>query len=606
MGASAPDDRTRRRSSRFSRVLIRAPSNAVSAALLAILSALLASVVWSPAEGLGGWVERWLVLFLVPGAVAAFVTPPLAALLGGRLSLRRSLLLAVTAAGVELPLLLGWRLLAVGVPEAAAAPVAGVLLFVLGPNLWFREMSLFGLSSPSHARSLPPALLQPVVAVAGVFLLYAPTPPLLVAAGLFLAIAVGSCALLLRAADRPIRREFGVSGVALIRPLLDHINLRDPGAAEALEAFFRRFAKPANLYVSLVAFRAEGRTKATLVLPTVHPGPFAALGASDLPRKLAERLGPDAGLVLVPHTPCNHDLDLPSAAEVDQVARAAAALVPRLEGPQSACASPLLGGAGQPIARAQLLGETALVIVSRAPEPTDDIDYAVADQLRRSLEGPGQPRVVLVDGHNSYVEDEGDITYGTPAAEQLDRDARAAVAAAVANARPGRVEVGVASRSDYSLREHGIGPAGIRCVAVRAAGTTTAYALVDGNNLLLGHRATILGALAGVVDQAEVLTTDNHVVHEVDGSINAVGERYPADALAADIRALVVAAVADLSPVDVYSGGTAVESVPVLGPDWTARLLTSLGDTVSMFANAFLMTFLLLLATSLLVLAALY
>jgi len=64
--------------------------------------------------------------------------------------------------------------------------------------------------------------------------------------------------------------------------------------------------------------------------------------------------------------------------------------------------------------------------------------------------------------------------------------------------------------------------------------------------------------------------------------------------------------VQDLSASEVASGGVTVPDVPVLGPDWTARLLTSLGDTVSMFGHAFLMTFLLLLTTSAIVLVALH
>ena len=594
-----------RHAPRVTHTVFRTPSTGASFGLLVGLSAACAALVWTPSEAATGFLARLLLVFLVPGAVAGVATPPFAAALGGRLNLRRSLLLAVTALGSALPLLLLWRLLALGLPEVAAAPTPGVLLFVLGPSLWFREMSLFGLSQPSHARSLGPALLQPVLAMAGVYALYTPTLALLVAGVLFLLVAFLSCALLLRAADRPIRREFGISGVSLIRPLLDHINLRDPGATEVLEAFFKRFAKPANLSVSVIAFRAGAKTKATLVLPTVHPGPFAALGSSDLPRKLAERLGPTAGVVLVPHTPCNHDLDLPSGAEVDAVAKAAVEVMGSLEGPQPDRASGLVGVGDGPVARAQLLGNTAIVLVSQAPAPTDDIDYAVADQIQRSASASDGPRVVLVDAHNSYIEDEGDITYGTPEAERLARDARGALAAAVDSARPGPVEVGVAARTDYSIGEHGIGPAGIRCVVVRASGRTTAYALIDGNNLLVGHRATILEGLKGIVDDAEVLTTDNHVVHEVDGSINPVGERFSPERLSSDIRALVEAAKRDLAPVQVYSGSASLPEVPVLGPDWTARLLTSLGDTFSMFANAFLTTFLLLVASSIAVLFAL-
>lgn len=605
MADSVAPSRKGRQGPRVARAFLSAPSNAAGWGLLLVLSAVGgAAAAWSGSDGRTILLDL-AVLFLLPTLLAVVLTPPTARALGGRLSLRRSLLLADTALAVGVALLLLWRLASWVSPVVANANEAAILVALLGPSLWFRQMSLFGLSRPSHARSLPPALVQPALGAVGVFALFAPTESLLLALGLILTAAFLSCALLLRAADRPIRREFGVSGVALIRPLLDHINLRDPAATESLERFFRRFAKPATLGVQILAFRRGPETVATIVLPTVHPGPFAALGGSDLPRKLTERLGPSAGTVFVPHTPCNHDLDLPSGAEVAQVGQAVAELAAHLEGPQRARASPLVGPEGG-IARAQALGDTALVLVSQAPLPTDDIDFSVADEFRRRHERSGGPRLLLVDGHNSYVEDEGDITYGTPTAERMMSDAGAALASADAGAVDGPVSVGRAVRTDYGIGTHGIGPMGIRALVVRAGPSTTAYVLIDGNNLVIGHRARILEGLRDLVTAAEVMTTDNHVVHEVDGSINPVGERYDVAALTEDIRALVTAAIADARPVDVYSGSATIPEVPVLGPDWTARLLTSLGDTVSMFAHAFLMTFLLLLAAAVLVLAALY
>ncbi|MCI4323152.1 MAG: DUF2070 family protein, partial [Thermoplasmata archaeon] len=146
---------------------------------------------------------------------------------------------------------------------------------------------------------------------------------------------------------------------------------------------------------------------------------------------------------------------------------------------------------------------------------------------------------------------------------------------------------------------------GIRALVVEAAGETTAYVLIDGNNLVIGARAPILQALEGLVDRAEVMTTDNHVVHEVDGGVNPIGERYGAAELARDIRALVEVARSDLELVGVAVGRREVPAVPVLGPAYTARLLTSLADTGAVFADAVLMTLALLLTGSLCILAIL-
>ncbi len=305
--------------------------------------------------------------------------------------------------------------------------------------------------------------------------------------------------------------------------------------------------------------------------------------------------------MLVPHTPSDHDLDLPSGAEVARVGGAARALLGALSVSRGGRASPLVSPHPGSTARAQLLGDVALIVVSQAPAPTDDIAFPVADRIVRELRADGGPRPLLIDAHNSYVEGEGDISYGSPAAERLLADARAAVASAVAAGRAGPIEVGVASRGGYSIGKDGIGPSGLRALVVRAGGATTGYVLIDGNNLVVGARATIVAALEQVVDVAEVMTTDNHVVHEVDGGVNPVGERYAAERLAADARLLLEAAVAELAPATVSSGSAEIPAVKVLGPGYTARLLTSLGDTLAMFTNMFPASLVLLLSSSLVV-----
>ena len=349
----------------------------------------------------------------------------MAGALGGRLSWRRSFLLAATATVVSVPILVGERLLAALVP-GALPPAAVFLLFLLGPVLWFRHMSLFGLSRPDHARSLPASLVQPVLSFLGVLVLVPPTVDLVVEGVVFLLFGFLGAAALLRAADRPLRREFGTSGVALIRPVLDHINLRDPAATAELEGFFARFSIPADLRLTLIAIRSGAGPRRRSSLPTVHPGPFAALGASDLPRKLAERLGPEAGVVFAPHTPCNHDLDLPTEAEVAKVGEAAAALLRSLPASGSSRAGPLLPVPKGSFARGQRLGDAVLVTVTQAPAPTDDIDFAIVDPLLHAP-APGAPRLALIDAHNSYVEGQGDLTYATPNAAKLRRDIEAAV-----------------------------------------------------------------------------------------------------------------------------------------------------------------------------------
>ncbi len=584
-------------------LLFRAPSPAVTIALAVVAAAPLSALVFG--DSTVPFLEGWWLVFLLPALVAGALTTPLVAALGGRFEFHRSWFLALSGLVFQLPLAALWRLALVLAPSATPG-VEFLAAFLVGPLLWFREISLFGIARPSHARVLPVALVQPVLYALFVLLLLPSSVAEGAAMVVIALIAVGCAAALLRAADRPLRREFQSSGVSLIRPLLDHVGQRDTAATRALEAFFLKFAQPADLRVSLLQFARAGKPPVTVALPTVHPGPFAALGASDLPRKLAEQLGPAAGTVLVPHTPSDHDLDLPSQAELDRVGAAGRELLGHLGPALPSRGSPLVAPGPGSYARAQILGDVALVVVSRAPEPTDDIAYGVADRLVRELTEPGGPRIALVDAHNSYVEGQGDVTYGTPAAAKLQADAAAAIRTATSAAADGPVEVGVGVTSGYDIGRDGIGPHGIRALVVKVHGTTNAYVLIDGNNLIVGRRGPLVAALEQVVDHAEVLTTDNHVVHEVDGGINPVGERLTTDALLRGAMDAVRTALSDLGPAEMRFASKEVPDVPVLGPGFTARLLTSLGDTLSMFTYMFVATFLLLLTGSLVVVFALH
>ena len=595
-GANRPHPRT-------SHLFFRAPGPLVAVGLIVGLSALISLVLWLP-----DWSTTalaFLLVFLIPGLLCAIATPPIASALGGRFELRRSLFLVLMVLVIQLPIAVVGRLGMLWVP-ALGADVWAIVLFLQGPALWFRHLSLFGVSSARHSRSILPALVQPLLGILGTFLLVPPSASLIAAALTFLVLGFLCALLLLRAVDRPLKRGFQSSGLSMMRPLIDHVDRRDPAGTEKIEAFFLRSAQPTDLRVTLFGFWDPRGARATWALPTVHPGPFGAIGASDLPRKLDEALGPPAGTVFVPHTPCDHDLDLPSETEFHKVSAACRDLLRALSQQSgSTRGSPLVSPYAGSLARAQILGDVALVLVTQAPDPTDDISFAIADRFVRETREEGGPLVALVDAHNSYVEDKGDIVYGSPLADRLVRDAKEAIRAAQARTVEGGVEVGTATQLGYEIGRDGIAHEGLRALVVRTAGKTTAYLLIDGNNLVQGLRDPIVARLLCHVDTAEVMTTDNHVVHETDGSINAVGERYARDDLLVDGDRVVQAALADLAPVEVRAGSVSVPDVLTLGPGFTPRLLTAISDTVSMLGNALLLTMLLLLASSLVVLLVL-
>jgi len=251
-GAAPPAAPPHRRAS----VLFRAPPPLVTAGLIALASLAIAVLLWPPPHG--PWFVGWLLSLLLPAFVAAGVTGPFARALGGRLEFHRAMFLVLSGLLLELPLAAAWRG-ALDLWPQRVPPVVLLGPFLAAPLFWFRHLTLFGVSRPSHARTMPVALVQPLLQLVGFYAVTAPTLPSLVSVLVDFVIAFVCALVLLHAADRPIRREFHGSGVSMIRPLLDHVGARSEEATQRLEAFFLRTTVRADLRVDLLSFSKGGR-----------------------------------------------------------------------------------------------------------------------------------------------------------------------------------------------------------------------------------------------------------------------------------------------------------------------------------------------------------
>ncbi|HUI38914.1 MAG TPA: hypothetical protein VLY85_04710, partial [Thermoplasmata archaeon] len=95
--------------SKHRRVLIRAPSEVQSVGILVAEGLVLAVLFGFPPGQAVPFLPGLILLFLVPMLGAAVLTGPIAAAFGGRLTLKRGLLLSVTAGLLPIPLAIAWR-----------------------------------------------------------------------------------------------------------------------------------------------------------------------------------------------------------------------------------------------------------------------------------------------------------------------------------------------------------------------------------------------------------------------------------------------------------------------------------------------------------------
>lgn len=609
----------------LSRFIFRAPSWYASVAFSLVIAALMGIAAFDTQYLLG---DAWQGIFFVgvPTVLASVLTPYIDQRVGGQLTPNRASLLALfcelvvvvilTAAGVlsvltpldqrfvfetliaSLASVFAIRLLVVmaisrkslliaSIPASIQTVVAGVLLFVYSGTLTYLEIGgpivRSFLARSNHApEGFAEIAPDDFLLLGGICVVYA------AAVWLFLVVI-----------DRPWQNSLGVSVLDFIRGFVGHIA---EGTRE-LEDFFEQMGEQAIVPVTVLSFRrkSDHTEKARFVLPMIHPGPMGEIGGGNLPKRVAQST---EGLGFPPHATAGHDFNLVTEREVDTVIDAADRAYESIE--YDGTASPSVQTtAGEVSIIGQSFGGGALLVGSYSPAFVDDIAYAVGLSAAAHAQRDGLDSVMLVDAHNCNNGlsglDPGHVTPGSRRSLSMIEAANTAGEELAATTQ-GPLSLGVAwERTDWKP-QHGIGPLGVRVAVVEAADQRTAYILIDGNNMEPGLRDRIVETITkqpqritfadggersatDVIDTAEVMTTDTHVVNTVKAE-NQVGSAIPHDALVDLIIQLTERAVDDLEPVEAGMN-TEHATVTVFGNDRTetlashANAMTSMGSALA-------------------------
>jgi len=557
--------------------------------------------------------DMWQGIFFVgiPTVVASFLTSGLDRYLGGHLTPNRSSLLALTSELIVVVLLATASVIAV-LTTLGQNFVFDVLFVGLASILALRLLVVMAVSGHPARIAIIPASLQTVVAAVLLFV-YSGTmrylelggpllrvEPLLRAylsrpdqgpsqlsstvilptdfylLGLLCLLYAGAVVVFLRIIDRPWRRSLGVSALDFLEGFLGHI----AEGSNELETFFEDLGEEALVPVTVLAFRRpDGTEKARFVLPMIHPGPMGEIGGGNLPKRVASQAD---GLAFPPHATAGHDFNLVTEREIDTIIDAADRAYERIEYHDRASKSVRVQE-GEAKVLGQAFGDDLLLVTTFAPNFADDVEYAVGLSAAAEARSGGFDDVLLVDAHNCNDGlTGGDLGHVVPGSTRsFDMMQAAGVAAAgLDDAERTPLAVGTAWTETDWTPEDGIGPLGVRVVVLDAGGQSTAYVLVDGNNMDPGIRERIVETVGDRVDELEVMTTDTHIVNTVE-SENQVGGGIDVDRIAGLIDDLVGRALDDREPVE---AGMASEraTVTVFGNDRTETLASHANVAISM------------------------
>lgn len=443
-------------------------------------------------------------------------------------------------------------------------------LFLLGfcVVLAFRLLVLWAVSFAGVGKVSIYAVLMPIVCTVPVVFTASlmekvPDTSITFFFSLALAVTLSAVLLFIYSINRVGVRIIGAGSFSVLKAFLANWN---EDLNEPLEQFFERFGVERDIKVSALAFKANGKTKALIVVPAFHPGPFKNVGSSNLPHIIQASLENKLQhcIVAVPHGLSGHDLDLASQAQNQLV----------LNNIEKMMNFSSFGSVASPSVRVkrngasvtcQVFNNCALVTLTLAPETMEDLPSDLDSFIVSETQKHGLSTAICVDAHNSI---QG--PFNVNAAITPLKEAVAMCLEKMTNHKSESFEVGAAKvvPKEFSLRE-GMGPGGIVVTVIKTGNQTTAYVTIDGNNMISGLREKILSALSEIdVNDGEVFTTDTHAVNAVvltARGYHPIGEAMDQEILIKYIKQAVTNALANLEPAEASWRTENVSGVKVIG-----------------------------------------
>ena len=507
---------------------------------------------------LGGPIRLFgTVAFTLPAFFAFALTKPIVELAERPLTWNRSALLAAAC-----------TIFMVLITMPAVLPARGLVPLVYACALGFifglRLLVLVAISDYRVLHMVVPASIQSVAGVVvGTALFGLSFLPLAV---LLMGVFLLGFSILIWLIERPLDRAFGIRGLSFLNAFIAHLT----DGSRAMETFFREIGEAVTVPQMSLFFRREGRPDLVLTIPNVHPGPMGEIGGGNLPVRFVAAFEES---VMVPHGCATHDFNLVSEDEIQKLIDGVEATKAGLQFDEQASRS-VRHGEDSVRLLCQRFGDALLVVSTRSPLTTEDLDFSFA----QTFEAEGRRRfshLGFVDAHNCMADISAPVLPGTPVGAEYLRSVRRAVDAMPAESTD-TFAVGYGRKPIPFTRSQGFGDLGVQVLVVEAGGQRTAYVLIDGNNMVEGGRETLVARCLEIVDEAEVMTTDSHVVNTVTGK-NPIGFRVPVDEIVPVVERTVRAACADLAPARAAASTAWCEGVVVFG----STRITQLACTVN-------------------------
>ncbi|HJJ30156.1 MAG TPA: DUF2070 family protein [Methanocorpusculum sp.] len=541
----------------LTKYLFDAPKWGASLALMILIGFAVDGVVF-----LATGQTRWIGLaFSIPAVVALFLTKPfVSAIARQEFTWNRSALLALCCEIFMLLLMVTALFLGSGF----------AYVFGVGFILAIRLIVLAAVADYRFERMYGPAAIQTFAGViVGVWFFGTDfIIPAVVSVVVFSVVVIGFLLLF----DLPMKRTSGVGAMHFVNAFLAHLT----NGSNDLEEYFHHISEYVSVPETTFFFKREGKPDVWFVIPNLHPGPMADVGGSNFPKILHDDFA-DEAILLVSHGCASHDLNLISNRETEAITKAIRNSLDSVIYTDHA-SRPVRTRFGTVSILSQKFGDSLLMVTTRSPEMTEDMDYSIGRIVMGESKGRYK-NVGFVDAHNCMTAVTNIIYPSTKTGNEFISGADEAMNLML-DAEMLPYKVGVAQVIPPFSRGEGFADMGIITMITEVAGIKTAYILFDGNNVHVGVREILRNAVLGLgIHEVEILTTDSHVVNSVTGR-NPIGHAVSASEIIPYVSEAVLKAIEDLSPATGGAATNICEEVEVFGPSRIVQLTSTVNAIV--------------------------
>ncbi|MBN1802619.1 MAG: DUF2070 family protein [Candidatus Lokiarchaeota archaeon] len=368
----------------------------------------------------------------------------------------------------------------------------------------------------------------------------------------------------------------GLGGYTFIRAFV--LSLVTDNNDDRIEELFDNIGVNSSIRIQYIFLKSQNlnKIKGLFLIPHVHFGPFKTCGSSDLPEILYKAFITIPGTTVY-HTTNDHAQNLTSQIEVNKLLNFIKSDIKEVESaPDSPWESEIIGFSRKISNSAKLMGakigNTPLIFLTRHPLPSDDIQKDIGDKIREHAKQEGFKDVVIIDSHNSIIDDEILIEKETIEASDLINVAKKFFKdERLKTIQKDRLLYGVAKDpcKEYSERD-GIGKGGIVVHMFKNtnSGQRTVLVHFDGNNAYIDIRSYVLNMLQNRgIEKGEITTSDSHTVARqiTSRGYSPIGDRIKIDYILSKLNILLKKAEKDLEPIEFLYKDSIIDNIRIWG-----------------------------------------